>query len=140
LTDLIDSGIDPERNKERKDIYLKQFIGFTHPKALTSQSKLSLNDTDKDIYDSYLVQLKKPLNLSRLSESNRLMIKAFEYFTEKIGEISIKDSGEAFADFIESVISSKLFFTNLLLDNSIKSLKISLLRLLIYRKLHRYVR
>jgi uncharacterized protein with ParB-like and HNH nuclease domain len=69
LTDLIDSGIDPERNKERKDIYLKQFIGFTHPKAPTYQSKLSLNDTDKDIYNSYLVQLKKPLNLSRLSES-----------------------------------------------------------------------
>jgi len=69
LTDLIDSGIDPERNKERKDIYLKQFIGFKDPKALTYQSKLSLNDTDKDIYDSYLVQLKKPLNLSRLSES-----------------------------------------------------------------------
>jgi len=121
LTDLVNNGIEPEKNNERKEIYINQYIGFKDPKALTYQSKLTLNETDKDLYSSYLVQLKTPLNISRLSESNNLMIKAFEYFIEKLNSISLKESGEDIVDFIESIIASKLFFIQIVVDNTLSA-------------------
>jgi uncharacterized protein with ParB-like and HNH nuclease domain len=121
LTDLINDGIDSEKNSERKEILLNQYIGFKDPKALTYQSKLSLNDTDKDLYSSYLVQLKTPLNLSRLPDSNRLLVNAFNYFVNKLESICLKNSGEDIVDFIESIISSKLFFIQIVVDDTLSA-------------------
>ncbi|MGQ9842201.1 MAG: DUF262 domain-containing protein [Spirochaetota bacterium] len=84
LKELEEQGIEPKENKERQEIYKKTYIGFTDPKALTYQSKLTLNETDKDLYSSYLVQLDKPLNLSKLPESNKLLINAFDFFQEEL--------------------------------------------------------
>ncbi len=121
LSDLTDNGIEPEKNKERKEIFINQYIGFKDPKALTYQSKLTLNDTDKDLYNSYLVQLKTPLNLSKLTESNKLMVSAFVYFIKKLESIGLKNDGEGIVDFIESVISSKLFFIQIVVDDTISA-------------------
>jgi len=117
LSDLIDNGIEPEKNKERKEIFMNQYIGFKDPRSLTYQSKLTLNNTDKDLYSSYLVQLKIPLNPSRLPESNKLMAKAFQYFIKQLESIGLNSSGEAIVDFIESIVSSKLFFIQIVVDD-----------------------
>ncbi|HOL87263.1 MAG TPA: DUF262 domain-containing HNH endonuclease family protein [Defluviitoga tunisiensis] len=121
LDDLIKKGIDPEKNKERKDIYINQYIGFKDPKALTYQSKLTLNNTDKDLYNSYLVQLKTPLNRSKLTDSNQLMVKAFEYYVRKLESIGLNNSGDAIVDFIETIISSKLFFIQIVVDDTMSA-------------------
>ena len=121
LSDLEVNGIEPEKNKERKEIFINQYIGFKDPKALTYQSKLTLNDTDKDLYNSYLVQFKTPLNTSKLPESNKLMVNAFDYFIKKLESIGLKNDGEGIVDFIESVISSKLFFIQIVVDDTISA-------------------
>lgn len=121
LTDLATNGLDAEKNKERKEIYVNQYIGFKDPKALTYQSKLTLNEADRSLYSSYLVQLNIPLNISRLPESNRLMIKAFEYFIEKLKGISLDESGENIVDFIESIIASRLFFIQIVVDDTLSA-------------------
>jgi len=121
LTDLEKNNIDAEKNKERKEIYVNQYIGFKDPKALTYQSKLTLNETDRNLYGSYLVQLNKPLNISRLPESNKLMIKSFEYFIEKLKSISLDKSGENIVDFIESIIASRLFFIQIVVDDTLSA-------------------
>ncbi|HOK98059.1 MAG TPA: DUF262 domain-containing protein, partial [Bacteroidales bacterium] len=38
LDELINQKIEPEKNKERKEIFINQYIGFKDPKALTYQS------------------------------------------------------------------------------------------------------
>ncbi|MEO1784842.1 DUF262 domain-containing HNH endonuclease family protein [Thermodesulfobium sp. 4217-1] len=121
LDDLINNGIEPEKNKERKEIFINQYIGFKDPKALTYQSKLTLNDIDKDLYSSYLVQLKTPSNLSRLPNSNQLMVKAFNYFIDSLKSIELKDNSDAIVDFIESVVSSKLFFIEVVVDDALSA-------------------
>lgn len=121
LDDLIKNGIDPEKNKERKDIYINQYIGFKDPKALTYKSKLTLNDTDRDLYSSYLAQLNTPLNVSRLPDSNQLLVKAYNYFIEKLKSIGIKESGEAIVEFIESILSNKLIFIQIVVDDTLSA-------------------
>lgn len=120
LDDLIKKDIEPEKNKERKEIFINQYIGFKDPKALTYQSKLILNNTDRDLYNSYLVQLKTPLNISKLSDSNKLMVKAFQYYINKLESIELK-SGETIVDFIETIIANKLFFIQIVVDDTISA-------------------
>lgn len=121
LDELITNGIEPEKNRERKDIYINQYIGFKDPKALSYKSKLTLNDVDKDLYNSYLVQLKTPLNISRLPDSNQLLVKAYNYFIEKLKGIELNKSGEAIVDFIESILSNKLIFIQIVVDDSLSA-------------------
>ncbi|GIX43127.1 MAG: hypothetical protein KatS3mg129_2860 [Leptospiraceae bacterium] len=121
LDNLVQNGIEPEKNKERKEIYINQYIGFKDPKALTYQSKLTLNDTDKDLYNSYLVQLKNPLNISKLPDSNKLLIKAYKYFIEKLKSIGLQESGESIVDFIESILSNKLIFIQIIVDDTLSA-------------------
>jgi uncharacterized protein with ParB-like and HNH nuclease domain len=121
LDNLIERGIEPDKNKERKEIYINQYIGFKDPKSLTYKSKITLNNTDKDLFNSYLIQLKFPLNTSKLPESNKLMIKAFQYFQEKLKSISIDKDGESIVDFIETVISNRLFFIQIVVDDSLSA-------------------
>jgi len=121
LTDLIDKGIEPEKNKERKEIFINQYIGFKDPKSLTYESKLTLNEIDKDLYNSYLVQLKKPNLLSKLPDSNKLLVNAYDYFITKLESIGLKNSGESIADFIESILSTRLFFIQIVVDDTISA-------------------
>lgn len=121
LDDLIKNGIDPEKNKERKNIYINQYIGFKDPKALTNKSKLTLNDIDKDLYNSYLAQLETPLNISKLPDSNQLLVKAYNYFIEKLKSIGLKDNGEVIVDFIESILSNKLIFIQIVVDDTLSA-------------------
>ncbi|HOK99507.1 MAG TPA: HNH endonuclease family protein, partial [Bacteroidales bacterium] len=113
--------IEPEKNKERKDIYINQYIGFKDPKALTYQSKLILNDLDRDLYSSYLVQLNTPLNISKLPVSNQLMVRAFQYFVEKLKTMNLAKNGEDIVDFIESILSNKLIFIQIVVDDSLSA-------------------
>lgn len=120
LQDLVVQKIDEEKNKERKEIFMNKYIGFKDPKALTYQSKLTLNDTDKGIYNSYLIQFSRPLNLSNLPESNRLLLKAYDFFYENLKKENFKSS-EEIVDFIESIISNRLFFIQIIVDDTLSA-------------------
>ncbi|MFN3605356.1 MAG: DUF262 domain-containing protein [Leptonema sp. (in: bacteria)] len=120
LQDFVLQKIDEEKNRERKEIFMNKYIGFKDPKALTYQSKLTLNDTDKGIYNSYLIQFPRPLNLSNLPESNRLLLKAYDFFYENLKKENFK-SGEEIVDFIESIISNRLFFIQIVVDDTLSA-------------------
>lgn len=120
LKELEEKGLEPEKNKDRREIFINSYIGFKDPKALTNQSKLTLNETDKELYNSYLVQLEKPVNLSNLPDSNKLLIKTFDYFLDKLKEQNFK-TGDEIVDFIETIIVSKLFFIEIIVDDTISA-------------------
>ncbi|MCX7727577.1 MAG: DUF262 domain-containing protein [Chitinispirillaceae bacterium] len=120
LDKLIAEGKEEKENRERKEIFTNQYIGFKDPKALTYQAKLTLNEIDKDLYNAYLIQLSKPLNISKLPESNRLLINAFDYFLSRLEELKFQ-KGEEIVDFIEEIICSRLFFIQIVVDDTISA-------------------
>ncbi|MGB9665004.1 MAG: DUF262 domain-containing protein [Ignavibacteria bacterium] len=120
LEELANNGIDTNKNLERKELYLNNYIGFKEPRSLTYRPKLILNDTDRDLYNSYLVQLKKPVSLSRLPDSNKLFIKAFNYFQHKIDELKF-EKGEEIVDFVEQVLLSRLVIIQIIVEDSISA-------------------
>ncbi len=54
---------------------------------LVESSKLFLNETDNALYQDYLVQLRAPLNPTRLPKSSRLLWECFRYFSERLNEV-----------------------------------------------------
>lgn len=120
LDEFIENGIETKKNKERKEIYMNSYIGFKEPKSLTYKPKVTLNHFDKDLYNAYLIQLKQPQNISRLPDSNKLMLKSFNYFFEKIKSLNFK-SGDEIVDFIENVILNKLILIQIVVEDTLSA-------------------
>ncbi|MCR4416383.1 MAG: DUF262 domain-containing HNH endonuclease family protein [Ignavibacteria bacterium] len=117
---LAKQGIDSEKNLQRKELYLNNYIGYKDAKSLTYKPKLVLNDTDKDLYNSYIVQLRKPASISNLPDSNKLLIKAFDYFKDKIDELDFKN-GEEIVDFIDQIILNRLILIQIVVEDTLSA-------------------
>lgn len=120
LSDFVEKGIDTEKNEERISIYMNNYIGFKEPKALTYKPKVTLNHFDKDLYNAYLIQLKRPQNISRLPDSNKLMLKSFNYFLDKIKSLNFK-SGDEVVDFIENILLNKLILIQIVVEDTLSA-------------------
>ena len=104
-------NLNGDPNKQRAQILKRLFIGDINPVTLITLSKLSLNDTDDEYYQTYLVQNKNPLSRSAMPESSKLMFKAFEFFSKKIDELDeASNDGEQLAAFLSDIIAQRLIF------------------------------
>ncbi len=120
LDELIKKNNDSERNKERKEIFLNTCLGFKDPKSLTYSSKLKLNESDNDFYQSHLLQLRTPLNRSKLKDSNKLLLEAFGFFKEKIKDLGLS-TGEELVSFVDGILLNKLVFIQIVVDDNISA-------------------
>ena len=84
IQELIDANIDKKQNLERKELLFGKYLGFKDAVSLRYSSKLFLNENNDDFYQSHILQLRSPLNPSRLNNSERLMWDAFQFFYDKI--------------------------------------------------------
>lgn len=123
--DWIEEGIDPEPNKERKELLRTRFLGYKDPSSLVPTSKLKLNRNNDDFYRSYLLRLRKPQRLSASKPSQRKMRKSFEYFYEKISA-HFKDNkeGKSLSKFLNEIIADKLVFTTITVDDDLNAYKV----------------
>lgn len=120
IQDLIDAGIEVEENKERKKLYMEQFVGSKDGVALRYSNKLKLNENNDSFYRSNLVQLREPINFHRLPSSNKLLQKAFEYFYKKVKEVfGANPKGEELADFLQNQLAEKLLFIQIVVENDL---------------------
>ena len=76
IKDLANDGIDPEQNKERVELLLKQYISQKDPASLLYSSKLFLNEPDDSFYQR-LLNFKEPVNANKLKSSEKLIWNAF---------------------------------------------------------------
>jgi hypothetical protein len=119
LEDL--NSADP-RNLERASELRKRFIGEKDPASLAESSKLFLNDTDNPFYQDYLVQLREPLNRSRLTKSNRLLWECFQYFGRQLGSLpGLQADGLATARILSEVVSRQLMFILIRVDDDLNA-------------------
>ncbi len=125
LTRLIDSGQDPDRNRQRMNQIRQTYIGFLDPVTLVPRSKLTLNRNNDHYYQTYLVPLEHlPVRGFRSSEHS--LRKAFEWFDRRLQDQIVKPStepGVSLAEFVESM-SDKLFFTVITVTDELNAYKV----------------
>jgi uncharacterized protein with ParB-like and HNH nuclease domain len=120
IDDLVKNGLKEETNTERKQRLTEQYIGEKDAVSLRYSNKLKLNENNEPFYKSYLVQLREPINPHKLSDSNKLLNKAFNFFTSKIKEFfGEKVTGEELADFLQNQIAEKLAFIQIVVKNDL---------------------
>jgi len=110
LKDIIEKGIDAEKNQQRLEQIRNSYIGFTDNVTLVSSPKLTLNINNADYYRSYICPL-DDLPVRNVTKSERQLQKAVSYFRTKITEKVGNDDGTAIASFIEGMVDKFLFTT-----------------------------
>ncbi len=119
---LIEAGVEPEANTQRRERLLSQYVGEKDAVSLRYANKLELNENNDSFYRSFLVQLRPPVNPHRLPNSDKLLHKAFAYFSQKTSELfSDSASGESLADFIQNQVAEKLLFIQIVVEDQLSA-------------------
>jgi hypothetical protein len=119
---LIDVEIEPAQNKERKELIGNRYVRAKDEVSLHYSSKLFLNENNDSFYQTYLVNLQKPINLHRQKDSNKLLWSAFEYFYQKVNKyFGSTVSGEALASFIRDQVAEKMLFIQILVEDDLSA-------------------
>lgn len=80
-------------NKEREGILFERYIGKKDPITFEVDGKLTLNDNNKELYEQLSSGGKPQIGKQKKNMSNRLLLKAFEYFHSKINDLHEGDEG-----------------------------------------------
>lgn len=124
LQDLINSKLDAENNKKRKEQLQNSYIGYLDPVSLVPRSKLELNRHNNRFYQTYLVTLEK-IPQRGLNASEHQLRKAFNWFKDKIKSRAgiTTNSGKDLAAFIDALVD-KLFFTVITVTDELNAFKV----------------
>ncbi len=120
IKDLVETGVDPEKNDQRKESLLNSYIGYINPVTLISNNKLTLNRNSDDYYKQHLVLLKE-LPLRNTNASEKHMRECFNWFYDRIKR-EFK-TGESLAAFIDNIVD-KLFFTVIEVTDQLNAFKV----------------
>lgn len=107
---LADDGVEPEENKERVEILMRQYIGQKDPASLHYSSKLFLNENNDSFYQNRLLAFKAPINVNKLSDSEKLMWDAYQFFQANLEKDFNTKSGNDLARDLNGVIGELLMF------------------------------
>ena len=83
--------------------------------------KLSLNKNNNIFFQDRILILKDPINYSKLRDSEKLLYDAYKYFYEKLKEKFKNDNGEKIGAFLEKVLSKKLIFIQIIVDDDLSA-------------------
>jgi Protein of unknown function DUF262/Protein of unknown function (DUF1524) len=116
LQSLVSRNVDRAENEERIEVLRRQFIGHKSAGDLVTKSKLKLNETDDDFFQTYLIQLRTPPGTKK--PSHKLLAKAAEFFEARLKEkFPAASDARKLADFLELSIGQGLEFTALQVDD-----------------------
>ena len=118
---LANDGIDPEANNERVNILMRQYIGQKDPASLRYSSKLFLNENNDGFYQSRLLAFKEPINISKLSSSERLLWEAYQFFKKHIAIDFKEQSGEELAQGLNTTIGELLMFIQITVQDELNA-------------------
>ena len=121
LQNLIDKKIEPAKNKERIEIFKNMFIGKKAASSLFYTSKLSLNENNDSFYQSRILLIKKPVNYSKLRDSEKSLYDSYKYFYKKLSERFSKDDGTQISNFLENIVAKKLIFIQITVDDDLNA-------------------
>ncbi|MDQ7046938.1 MAG: DUF262 domain-containing HNH endonuclease family protein [Sulfurovum sp.] len=121
LKELASTDIEKEGNTERVENLMRDYIGKKHSASLTYSSKILLNDNNNGFYQR-LVSFRKPVNVKKLFDSEKLLWKAYEFFQKKIEEQYNKvKSGENLASFLIESVGERLLFIQIAVTDELNA-------------------
>lgn len=118
---LADKGIEVSENKERVEILMRQYIGQKDPTSLSYSSKLFLNENNDGFFQNRLVGFKDPINVRKLSDSERLMWEAYQFFKRKIAERFKNKGGGDYASFLNNVSGELMMFIQITVEDELNA-------------------
>ncbi len=118
---LSDDGIDPEANKERVDILMRQYMGQKDPASLRYSSKIFLNENNDGFYQQRLLTFKAPININKLSDSEKLMLEAYLFFQKNIEKDYKSNSGEDLANIVNKNVGDLLMFIQITVEDELNA-------------------
>jgi uncharacterized protein with ParB-like and HNH nuclease domain len=118
---LADKGIEVAENKERVDILMRQYIGQKDPASLTYSSKLFLNENNDGFFQNRLISFREPINIRKLSDSEKLMWDAYVYFKSKISNRFKNSNGGDFASFLNNVVGELMMFIQITVQDELNA-------------------
>lgn len=122
LSSMAEDGIEPRNNRERGRELRNRFVGERDPASLIESSRLCLNETDNELYQDYLIQLRNPLNPRQLPKSNQLLLKCFKYFVKRLEELdSTLGNGNAVASLLSETVARQLLFILITVDDEVNA-------------------
>jgi uncharacterized protein with ParB-like and HNH nuclease domain len=122
LKDLSASGYDTTDNDERVELLMAQFLGQKDPASLKYSPRLFLNENNNGFFHQRLLQFGTPISYVKLSDSEKLLWDAFEYFNKKINEyFSNEKNGEIISSFLTKHIAESLLFIQITVEDEINA-------------------
>ncbi|NDW12479.1 DUF262 domain-containing protein [Bacteroides sp. 214] len=118
---LVENKIEENENKERVNLLMTQYIGQKDPSSLSYSSKLFLNENNDSFYQSRLLKFKKPLNISKLSDSEKLMWNAFVFFKDRVSKHFKDISGAKLASFLNNDIGELMMFIQITVEDELNA-------------------
>jgi len=110
VNDMIDQGLDIEENQQRKDILMDNYIGKKSLSSLTTINKLKLNENNDPFFTTFLLALRKPLNLRSQLKSNKQLYNCYLFFKEKLQTEIVSVGGvNSLIEFVEYISDNLLF-------------------------------
>ena len=122
LKELALSDIEKDENTERVDLLMKDYIGQKDSVSLTYSSKLFLNENNDSFYQRRLLAFSKPINIKKLLDSEKLLWKAYEFFTNKINYLyKNMNNGSELASFLKNKIGKNLLFIQITVEDELNA-------------------
>lgn len=122
IQQLVEQEKNPEANQERQEILKRTYLSERDPRSLRYSSKLLLNENNNDFYQSNLINLRRPRNIRALSQSNQLLWRAFEYYSQKLDELpEVVQDGEKLAVFLTDTVAQRLLFIQINVEDELNA-------------------
>ena len=122
LKDLSLAGHNSQENEQRVQLLMAQFLGQKDPASLKYSSKLFLNENNDAFYQSRLLNFTPPVNYNKLSDSDKLLWDAYQYFNKKIDErYANETNGEIISSFLAKHIAEKLLFIQITVEDDLNA-------------------
>lgn len=119
---LANDNIDKEANEERAKLLSSKFIGDKDPSSLTYFSKLSLNENNDSLFQTYILTFKTPATSRNLKDSDKLLLKAYTFFQEKVNKhFENNPKGEEIAKFLNEIVAERLMFIQIIVENELRA-------------------
>jgi len=122
IKELALNDIDKDANNERVELLMKDYLGQKDSVSLKYSSKLFLNENNDGFYQRNLLNFSKPRNIRKLSDSEKLLWNAYEFFSKKVNELysKMKDGGEL-AGFLKNRVGKNLLFIQITVEDELNA-------------------
>jgi uncharacterized protein with ParB-like and HNH nuclease domain len=122
IKELAADNIDKERNEERVDLLIKDYLGQKDSVSLKYSSKLFLNENNDGFYQGRLLNFREPVNYRKLIDSDKLLWDSYQFYIKCVNELFKKlETGEKLASFLKDIIGKNLLFIQITVEDELNA-------------------